>query len=61
MILCIIDIVVLSPNISRNEGLTCLRKLLESSDNKQISNSTLIELAEIVLKNNFFEFDKKTS
>ena len=61
MILCIIDIVVLSPNIPLNKGLTYLRKLLESSDNKQISNSTLIELAEIVLKNNFFEFDKKTS
>ena len=29
-------------------------------DNKQISSDTLIELTEIVLKNNIFEFDEKT-
>ena len=29
-------------------------------DNKQISSDTLIELVEIVLKNNIFEFDEKT-
>ena len=29
-------------------------------ENKQISSDTLTELAEIVLKNNIFEFDKKT-
>ena len=29
-------------------------------DNKQISSDTLTELAEVVLKNNIFEFDKKT-
>ena len=29
-------------------------------DNKQVSSDTLIELAEIVLKNNFFEFNQKT-
>ena len=28
--------------------------------NKQISSDTLAELAEIVLKNNIFEFDEKT-
>ena len=33
---------------------------MELRDNKQISSDTLIELAEIVLKNNFFEFDQKT-
>ena len=29
-------------------------------DNKQISSGTLVELAEIVLKNNIFQFDEKT-
>ena len=29
-------------------------------DNKQISSDTFTELAEVVLKNNIFEFDKKT-
>ena len=29
-------------------------------DNKQISSDTLTELAEVVFKNNIFEFDKKT-
>ena len=33
---------------------------MELRDNKQISRDTLIELAEIILKNNFFEFDQKT-
>ena len=29
-------------------------------ENKQISSDTLVELAEIVLKNNIFEFDETT-
>ena len=33
---------------------------MELRDKKQISSETLIELAKIVLKNNFFEFDQKT-
>ena len=33
---------------------------MELRDKKQISSETLIELAEIVLKNNFFELDQKT-
>ena len=33
---------------------------MELRDNKQISRDTHIALAEIVLKNNFFEFDQKT-
>ena len=59
-ILCTIDIVGLYPNIPHSEGLNSLRRFLELRDNKQISSDTLIELAEIVLKNNFFEFDQKT-
>ena len=33
---------------------------METRENKQISSDTLVELAEIVLKNNIFEFDEKT-
>ena len=40
--------------------MTSLRRFLELRDNKQISRGTLIEPAEIVLKNNIFEFDEKT-
>ena len=59
-ILCTIDTVGLFPNIPPSEGLTSHRRFLELRDNKQISIDTLIELAEVVLKNNIFEFDEKT-
>ena len=35
-------------------------KIFGIEGNKQISSDTLIELAEVVLKNNIFEFDEKT-
>ena len=59
-ILCTIDVVGLYPNIPHSEGLTSLRRVLELRDNKQISSETLVELAEIVLKNNIFQFDEET-
>ena len=59
-ILCTIDVVGLYANISHTEGLTSLRRDLELRDKKQISSDTFIELAEIVLKNNIFQFDEKT-
>ena len=58
--MCTSNVVVLYPEILHSEGLASLRRYLELRDNKQISSDTLIELAEIVLKNNFFEFDQKT-
>ena len=73
--LCTIDAVGLYPNIPHGEGLASLSlslslssiylsiylsKFLETRENKQISNYVLAELAEIVLKNNIFEFDEKT-
>ena len=57
--LCTVDVVGPYPNISHSAGLNFLRRFLELRDYKQISSDTLIELAEIVLKYNFFEFDKK--
>ena len=46
--------------IPHSEGLISLRRILELRDKKQISSDTLIELAEIVLKNNIFKFGQKT-
>ena len=54
------DVAGLYPNIPHGEGLASLYKFLETKENKQLSSDTLAELAEIVLKNNIFEFDKKT-
>lgn len=55
-ILCTIDIVGLYPDIPHVEGLSSLRKFLETVVNKQISIGGSAKLAEMVLKNN----DKKT-
>ena len=59
-ILCATDVVGLYSNIMYSEGLTSLQRFLELKDNKQISSDIFIELAEIVLNNNIFEFDEKT-
>ena len=59
MILCFFELVGLYPNIPHSEGLISLQRVLELRDNQQISGDTPIELAEIVLKNNIFQFDKK--
>ena len=59
VILCTIGVVGLYPNIPHSEGLNSLQRFLELRDHKQISSETLIELAEIKLKNNLFEFDQK--
>ena len=59
-ILCTMDVVGLYPNIPHGEGLASLRRFLEARDSKQVSSNTLTELAELVLKNNIFEFDEKT-
>ena len=59
-ILCSVDVVGLSPNIPHSEGLTSLGRVLELRHNRQISSDNLVELAEIVLKNNIFQLDEKT-
>ena len=59
-ILCTIDVVGLYPNIPHDEGLAFLRDFLDSGVDKQVTADTLIELAELVLKNNIFEFADKT-
>ena len=59
-ILCTIDVVGVYPSIPHSEGMTSLRRVLKLRDNKQISSDTFIELAEIVLKSNIFQFNEKT-
>ena len=59
-ILCSIDVTGLYPNIPHNEGLDAMRKALENRGDHSVSTDTLLELADLVLKNNFFEFDGKT-
>ena len=44
------DVVGLYPNIPHNEGLSALRKRLESQKEKYVSIGTIIDLAGVVLK-----------
>ena len=59
-ILCTIDVVGPYPNIPREEGLASLRQFLDVRTEKKVTTETLLELAEIVLKNNIFQFSQKT-
>ena len=54
------NVFVLYTNITNGEGLVSLRKFLETRDNKKISGDAVARPAEVVLKNNIFEFDEKT-
>ena len=60
IILCTMDAVGLYPNIPYEEGLSALRERLETRKENHVSNDTIIDLAEVVLKNNIFTFGKKT-
>ena len=54
------DVVVLHSSIPHDAGLKALyEKLEERSDKKKVLSADLVEMAEFVLKNNFFEFDSK--
>ena len=59
IILCTVDVVGLYPNIPYEEGLSALRKQLDLRQEKYVTTSTLVELAEVVLKNNIFNFKEK--
>ena len=53
-------VVELYPNIPHEEGLSALRKRLETQKEKYVSTDTIIDLAAVVLKYNIFTFRKKT-
>ena len=59
-ILCTVDVVGLYPNIPHEEDMSALRKRLDLRQEKDVTTSTLVELAEVVLKNNIFTFKEKT-
>ena len=52
---CTMDVVGLYPNIPHDEGLSAVRK---RADEEDVSTGTLDELAELVLKNNIFNFNE---
>ena len=60
IILCTMDVAGLYPNIPLGEGLSALRKRLETPKEKCVSTDTIKDLAKKVLKNNKFTFKKKT-
>ena len=58
-ILVTIDVVGLYPHIPHDEGLTAVRKALDNKCDAEIPTNDIVDLAELVLKNNDFEFDGK--
>ena len=58
-ILVTIDVVGLYPHIPHDEGLTAVRKALDNRCDAEIPTNDIVDLAELVLKNNNFEFDGK--
>ena len=59
-LLCTMHVVGLYPNIPHDEGLSALRKRLNERNKKDVSTDNLGELAELILKNNIFNFNEKT-
>ena len=60
IILCTVDFVGLYPNIPHDEGLSALRKRLDLRQEKDVTTSTVVKIAEVVLKHNIFTFKAKT-
>ena len=58
-IICTIDVVGLYPSIPNEKGLRFLRNVLEKRSNKNVTTDILIELAELVLQNIYFEFNER--
>ena len=51
-----IDVVAIYPNIPHEEGLASIRKHLDNRENKEVRTNTIVEPANIVLKNNCIQF-----
>ena len=58
-IMVTIDVVGLYPSIPHEEGLSAMKTALDKRAEKAVSTESLCELAELVLKNNIFEFNEK--
>ena len=58
-LLVTVDVVGLYPSIPHQDGLDALSIKLEQREDKKISTEDLLEMAQFVLKNNYFEFNSK--
>ena len=61
MLLCTLDITSLYTNIPHNEGIQCIKEFLaiHRHTNALPHNSYIVELLEVVLTNNYFDFNGK--
>ena len=60
-ILCTTDVVrIKNPNILHEEGPASLRKFLDARAETKMATKTLLELSEIIFKNDIFQFNEKT-
>ena len=57
-IVCTVAAVCRYPNILHEESLASLRRFLDGKTEKKVTIETLVELAEIVLKNNIIQLSK---
>ena len=55
IVLCTMDVVVLYPNITYEDGFVAMWKASDAREDKTVLTNSLIELAKCVLKNNIFE------
>ena len=53
------DFVGLYPSILHDSGLKALNKKLEERSDEKLLSADLVDMAEFVLNNNFFEFETK--
>ena len=53
------DVLSLYPSIPHETGLNALGEALGNKENKHIATDNLLEMAEFVLKNNYFELNSK--
>ena len=58
-ILVTADVVGLYPSIPHEAGLKILREVLDKREQHTIPTSELLRMADFVLKNNYFEFNKQ--
>ena len=54
-LLCSIDVVSLYPSIPNDQGVNAMKEALNTREDQSVSTESLVDLAEIVLKNNYFE------
>ena len=58
-ILVTIDVIGLHPHIPHNEGWAAIRKILNTRTSPEIPTDEIVDLAELVLRNNNLEFNDK--